>query len=75
MFGGAPPATAVLGLLTDARGHVHHGLTLLPARSGHQGRVDGEPAAPRLPSEMAQNFWTAIWAFGACFSRLHLISV
>ncbi|MBS0397663.1 MAG: Na+/galactose cotransporter, partial [Proteobacteria bacterium] len=27
------------------------------------------------PSEMAQNFWTAIWAFGACFTTTVAISL
>ena len=34
-------------------------------RSGDQGRV--AVGAHHYPSEMAQNFWTAIWAFSACF--------
>ncbi len=25
------------------------------------------PGLHQYPSEMAQNFWTAIWAFSACF--------
>ena len=44
---------------------VHHGLTL-PA-----GAVPGIKGAGSLrvhdPSETAQNFWTAIWAWCACF--------
>ncbi len=29
----------------------------------------------RYPSEMAQNFWTAIWAFSVCFAVTVAISV
>ena len=31
--------------------------------------------AHTYPSEMAQNFWTAIWAFSACFAATALISL
>jgi SSS family solute:Na+ symporter len=45
---------------------LHHGLTLahgdLPGIKGGFIAVLHE-----FPSEMAQNFWTAIWAFTACF--------
>ncbi len=58
---------AFLGLLAGtAAAAAHHGLTL-PAGSvtGIQG---GWIAVRHLyPSQMAQNFWTAIYAFGVCF--------
>jgi solute:Na+ symporter, SSS family len=45
---------------------LHHGLTLpaadLPGIKGGWIAV-----AQHFPSEMAQNFWTAIWAWSACF--------
>jgi SSS family solute:Na+ symporter len=45
---------------------IHHGLTL-PAGSvaGIKGAWLGA-MLHRYPSEMAQNFWTAIFAFSAC---------
>jgi SSS family solute:Na+ symporter len=58
---------AFTGLLTGtAAAAIHHGLTL-PAgavagvKGGWLGVVHG------YPSEMAQNFYTAIWAFTVCF--------
>ncbi len=58
---------AFTGLLTGtAAAALHHGLTL-PAgavagvKGGWLGVVHG------YPSEMAQNFYTAIWAFTVCF--------
>jgi SSS family solute:Na+ symporter len=54
---------------------VHHGLTL-PAASipGLKGAWLGA-ALHFYPSEMAQNFWTAIWAFTACVSVTVLVSL
>jgi SSS family solute:Na+ symporter len=51
------------GMLT---GGLHHGLTLpLDDMVGVKG---GWLAVTHIyPSEMAQNFWTAIWAWSACF--------
>jgi SSS family solute:Na+ symporter len=52
----------------------HHGLTLpagaVPgAKGGWLGLVQA------YPSEMAQNFWTAIWAFGVCFGVTVVVSL
>ena len=53
---------------------LHHGLTLpqgsLPGLSG--GWI---MSLETYPSLMAQNFWTAIYAFGACFGTTILISL
>jgi solute:Na+ symporter, SSS family len=66
---------AFFGLLAGTvAAAVHHGLTL-PAGSvtGIQG---GWIAVLHLyPSQMAQNFWTAIYAFGVCFLVTIAISV
>jgi solute:Na+ symporter, SSS family len=58
---------AFFGLLAGtAAAAVHHGLTL-PAGSA-TGIKGGWIAVLHLyPSQMAQNFWTAIYAFGICF--------
>ena len=51
------------GTLTAA---IHHGLTLpLDDMPGLKGGWLG--VTHTYPSEMAQNFWTAIWAWSACF--------
>ncbi len=51
------------GTITAA---VHHGLTLPNgATPGIKGGWLG--MVHNYPSEMAQNFWTAIWAFSVCF--------
>jgi SSS family solute:Na+ symporter len=63
----------VLGTLAAA---VHHGVTL-PA-GAPVGIKGGWLAAPPLhaySSEMAQNFWTAIWAFCVCFAATIAISL
>lgn len=54
---------------------VHHGLTL-PAGSGAgvKGGFLG-PVVHIYPSEMAQNFWTAIFAWTTCFVITILISL
>ena len=60
---------AFWGLLSGtAAAALHHGLTL-PAGSvpGVKGAFLGS-VWHTFPSEMAQNFWTAIWAFSACFT-------
>jgi SSS family solute:Na+ symporter len=45
---------------------LHHGLSLPQgAMAGIKGGWLGAMAT--YPSEMAQNFWTAIWAWSACF--------
>jgi solute:Na+ symporter, SSS family len=53
---------------------LHHGLTLpLDAHPGiHGGWI---AVIHRYPSEMAQNFWTAIWAFSANFIITIIISL
>ena len=53
---------------------IHHGLTL-PAHA-LPGVKGGWLAFIHLyPSEMAQNFWTAIFAFSACFTVTSLVSL
>ena len=56
---------AFIGLLSGTTAAIiHHGLTLpADAAAGiHGGWI---AVVHTYPSEMAQNFWTAIWAFGA----------
>jgi SSS family solute:Na+ symporter len=67
---------AFLGLLTGtSAAAIHHGLTL------PQGAVPGLKGAflganlHTYPSEMAQNFWTAIVAWTACFVATIAISL
>jgi SSS family solute:Na+ symporter len=66
---------AFVGLLAGtAAAAAHHGLSLPKgAESGIKGGwlsvVHG------YPSEMAQNFWTAIWAFSACFVVTVIVSL
>lgn len=59
---------AFFGLLSGtAAAAFHHGLTLPQGDMvGIKGGWLG-PILHRYPSEMAQNFWTAIYAFLACF--------
>ena len=53
---------------------VHHGLTL--PRQAVSGVKGGWIAVTHsYPSEMAQNFWTAIYAWTACFIVTILISL
>jgi SSS family solute:Na+ symporter len=60
-----------LGTLSAA---LHHGLTLpIGAVAGIKGGWIG--LLHTYPSEMAQNFWTAIWAWTACFVMTILISL
>jgi SSS family solute:Na+ symporter len=66
---------AFLGLLAGtAAAAVHHGLSL-PA--GAEVGIKGGwlSAIHHYPSEMAQNFWTAIWAFSACFVATVVVSL
>jgi SSS family solute:Na+ symporter len=53
---------------------LHHGLTL---SSGAVAGIKGGwlSMVHSYPSEMAQNFWTAIWAWSVCFIVTVLISV
>ena len=67
---------AFCGLLSGtAAAAVHHGLTL-PAGSvpGVKGAFLGT-VMHHYPSEMAQNFWTAIFAWTTCFTVTILISL
>jgi SSS family solute:Na+ symporter len=54
----------------------HHGLTL-PAGcvAGFKGGWLHLGIHHTYPVEMAQNFWTALWAFGICFATTVVISV
>ena len=66
---------AFYGLLsgTIAAG-IHHGLSLpIGSQSGLKGGWMG--AQTIYPSEMAQNFWTAIWAWSTCFAVTIAISL
>jgi SSS family solute:Na+ symporter len=67
---------AFCGLLSGtAAAAVHHGLTL-PAGSvpGVKGGFLGL-VVHRYPSEMAQNFWTAIFAWTTCFTVTIVVSL
>ena len=64
-------AGLVLGTTAAA---LHHGLTLpVRAVAGIKGGWLGQVTA--YPSEMAQNFWTAIWAFSVCFAMTVAVSL
>jgi solute:Na+ symporter, SSS family len=66
---------AFVGLLTGTiAAAVHHGLSL-PA--GAEVGIKGGwlSVVHHYPSEMAQNFWTAIWAFSACFLATAAVSL
>ena len=67
---------AFLGLLTGtAAAAIHHGLTLPHgATPGLKGGFVGV-VLHTYPSEMAQNFWTAIVAWTACFVATIVISL
>jgi len=55
---------------------VHHGLTLpTGAPVGIKGGWLMAPPMHTYSSEMAQNFWTAIWAFCVCFAVTVLVSL
>jgi SSS family solute:Na+ symporter len=61
-------------LLGTTAAAIHHGLTLpVGAVPGIKGGWLG--SIHTYPSEMAQNFWTAIWAWSACFVITILISL
>jgi len=66
---------AFFGLLSGTiAASIHHGLTLpRGAEMGIKGGWLGQ--LHTFPSEMAQNFWTAIWAWTACFAFTILISL
>jgi len=67
---------AFVGLISGtAAAAIHHGLTLpTGAAVGIKGGWIG-PIVHNYPSEMAQNFWTAIFAWTVCFLATMLISV
>ncbi len=66
---------AFLGLLSGTiAAAIHHGLTLpMHATVGVKGGWFG--ATHIYPSEMAQNFWTAIFAWSTCFIVTILVSL
>jgi len=62
-------------LLGTGAAALHHGLTLSKgAEIGLKGGWLGS-LVHTYPSEMAQNFWTAIWAWTTCFVMTILISL
>jgi SSS family solute:Na+ symporter len=67
---------AFFGLLTGtAAAAIHHGLVLPQgAAPGLKGAFLGA-VLHTYPSEMAQNFWTAIFAWSACFGATIVISL
>ena len=67
---------AFLGLLSGTfAAALHHGLTLpVGAVVGIKGGWLGS-IVHSYPSEMAQNFWTAIWAWCTCFVVTVLVSL
>jgi SSS family solute:Na+ symporter len=67
---------AFIGLVTGtAAAALHHGLSLPgTAAVGFKGGWLGTVVA-RYPSEMAQNFWTAIYAWTICFVVTILVSM
>jgi SSS family solute:Na+ symporter len=66
---------AFLGLLAGtAAAAIHHGLSL-PHGSPIGIKGGWLSDVHVYPSEMAQNFWTAIWAFGTCFAVTVLVSL
>jgi SSS family solute:Na+ symporter len=66
---------AFFGLICGTLGAaVHHGLTI--SKGAEVGLKGGWMAITHTyPSEMAQNFWTAIYAWTACFVATIVISV
>jgi len=68
---------AFFGLLGGtAAAAIHHGLTLpLGAHAGIKGGWLVSHALHTYPSEMAQNFWTAIWSWSTCFVLTLVISL
>ena len=67
---------AFYGLITGTTAAaLHHGLTL---PHGAVAGIKGAWLGANLhtyPSEMAQNFWTAIWAWAACFGLTIVLSL
>ncbi len=68
-------AGAFYGLISGTlAAALHHGLSL-PAASVAGIKGGWLQTLTTYPSEMAQNFWTAIWAFSACFAVTVLLSL
>jgi len=66
---------AFTGLLSGTiAAAIHHGLTL-PAGSGAGVKGGWLSLVHTYPSEMAQNFWTAIFAWSACFVVTIVVSM
>ena len=66
---------AFVGLLTGTLvAALHHGSSL-PAGSVPGVKGGWIAVLTEYPSEMAQNFWTAIWAFTACFLATVIVSL
>jgi SSS family solute:Na+ symporter len=66
---------AFAGLVSGtAAAAIHHGLTL-PMGSGAGIKGGWLGLMNTYPSEMAQNFWTAIWAWSVCFGVTILVSL
>jgi SSS family solute:Na+ symporter len=66
---------AFLGLISGtSAAALHHGLTL-PAGAIPGIKGGWIAVVHAYPSEMAQNFWTAIWAWSACFAVTVLVSL
>ncbi|HET7461041.1 MAG TPA: sodium:solute symporter family protein [Longimicrobium sp.] len=67
---------AFTGLLSGTlAAAIHHGLTLpMGSTAGIKGGWLGT-VVNTYPSEMAQNFWTAIWAWSTCFVVTILVSL
>src|SRR3954454_24685873 len=66
---------AFTGLLSGTiAAAIHHGLTL-PAGSGAGVKGGWISLVHTYPSEMAQNFWTAIFAWSACFLITIVVSM
>jgi SSS family solute:Na+ symporter len=68
---------AFLGLISGTvAAAIHHGLTLpAGAAAGIKGGWLVADAIHTYPSEMAQNFWTAIWAWTVCFVVTIVVSL
>jgi SSS family solute:Na+ symporter len=66
---------AFFGLLSGtAAAAIHHGVTL-PAGAVPGIKGGWLAMVHAYPSEMAQNFWTAIWAWSVCFVVTILVSL
>lgn len=68
---------AFWGLVSGtAAAALHHGLTLpVEAAAGIKGGWLAASPLHLYTSEMAQNFWTAIWAWSVCFGATIVISL